>query len=108
MLAYIEVSSNHVDERQGVGQTGRSYHLRQQTIYLHQQGQPYPEKFDIMLEERQLAYEPGFYVLGAGSFERHYKTGSLSFARNLKLLPLAEAVTKINELSQRSRPKVAA
>ena len=99
MLAFVEVSDNHVEERRGVNRdTGRAYHLRQQSIYLHQ-GAPYPEKFELMLEENQPAYEPGKYLLAAGSFERHYKTGALSFSRNLKLLPVAEAVLKLTEMS---------
>jgi hypothetical protein len=109
VLAFVEVPSNHIDEMQGVSsKTGRAYHMRRQTIYLHQ-GETYPEKYELSLEERQPAYEPGRYLLAAGSFVRD-RTSNLSFGRNIKLLPFAEAVTKINEFTNpgRTRPAAAA
>lgn len=69
MSVLIEIASTEIKSRNGVSQrTGNSYSMREQTGYLHKQGEPYPEKIKITLEENMAPYRIGTYTLAPSSF----------------------------------------
>lgn len=84
----VEIQSENVIEREGVSSTtGKPFRTRKQTAYLHRDGMPYPDRFEISLGD-QKAYKPGQYFLAPQSF-RVGKFGDLEIDRfNLLLLPL--------------------
>ena len=65
----ITVAQTTLKEIKGSSKTsGKPYHLRIQTAYAHtvdKEGNkpPYPEKFEIILDNDALAYPPGDYTL---------------------------------------------
>lgn len=71
----ITVAQSTVRELKGTSKTsGKPYHLRFQTGYAHTVDKdgnppPYPEKFEIMLDSDQAAYQPGEYTLHPSSVE---------------------------------------
>lgn len=69
MSIMIEITSTEVKSRSGTSaRTGNPYSMREQFGYLHQQGQPYPTKIKIALEDNQPPYYPGNYDLSPNSF----------------------------------------
>lgn len=85
----IEIQSDKVEERGGTIQrgerAGQSYHIRNQVAWIHN-GQAYPEKFVISLQDGQGAYPPGFYLLSSESLEVG-EYDRLQFSRKLVLVP---------------------
>ena len=64
----IEIQSTDVDVRSGTSsRTGKAFTMRQQTAYLHHDGQPYPVRFLLTLGDTQAPYAPGFYTLNPSS-----------------------------------------
>jgi hypothetical protein len=69
MSVIIEIASTEIKTRNGVSQrTGNNYSMREQTGYLHKQGEPYPEKIKITLDENMPPYRIGTYTLAPASF----------------------------------------
>lgn len=58
----VEITSTEVYERSGQ-KNGRDWQIRTQEAYIHKQGQPYPEKVTLTLQEGQLPYQVGVYTL---------------------------------------------
>lgn len=68
MSVVIEITSTHVDVRNGTSQrTGKPYSIYEQQAYMHT-GEPYPVRIKINLESGQNAYQPGNYDLHPSSF----------------------------------------
>jgi hypothetical protein len=67
MSVVIEVVSTHVETRSGTSKQGRAYTINEQEAYLHN-GNAYPVKIKINLENGQPAYQPGNYNLHPSSF----------------------------------------
>lgn len=67
MSIVIEVVSTHVETRSGTSKQGRAYTINEQEAYLHN-GNAYPVKIKINLENGQPAYQPGNYNLHPSSF----------------------------------------
>lgn len=69
----IEIQSEDCRVKQGVSaKTGKPYHLREQfgfAFTFNREGQPhpYPQRCCFMLEDDQMPYKPGVYVLGTES-----------------------------------------
>jgi len=75
--------------------SGKPYHLRIQTAYAHTvdaQGNkpPFPEKFEIMLDADQQAYQPGNYTLHPSSLYID-RDGKLAVGARLAPLPAKSA-----------------
>jgi len=69
---------------------GRQIHSRSQDIYVHT-GKAVPECFTVRLDDLQPPYQPGRYVLAAGTIERDQKKG-WQLARSIALVPVVDAV----------------
>lgn len=95
MSVYVEIVSSDVVKREGRNEGGH-WISRTQEAFVHQGG-PYPTPFSLRLDENQLPYSPGKYVLGPGSF-RLGKWG-LELSRELSLVPVADALKKLGEVS---------
>lgn len=69
----VTIAQTTVRELKGTSaKTGRPYHMRFQNAYGHtvdKEGNqpPYPEKFEVQLEEDQQPYQPGDYQLHPSS-----------------------------------------
>lgn len=60
----VEITSTAVDQRSGTSKkTGQPWEIRTQEAYIHKQGQPYPEKVVLTLQDNQLAHQIGVYTL---------------------------------------------
>ena len=81
----IEVKSDEVNEKNGTS-NGRSYSIREQDAYWHQDGKPYPVLVKVNLDRNDAPYKPGFYQVLASSFYVG-KYGQLMLGR-LQLGPL--------------------
>src|SRR5699024_3199460 len=97
MLAYVEIASDAVDFREGRNDNGY-WSVRRQKGFMHQGG-PYPDPFEITLDEKQPPYAAGNYILAGGSF-RNGKYGGLEFNRNVQLIPVADAIADLSKLTK--------
>ena len=65
----ITVAQTALREMKGTGKTsGKPYHLRIQTAYAHTTDRdgvqpPFPEKFEVILDNDAVPYPPGVYTL---------------------------------------------
>lgn len=103
MSAFIEVVSVDVVKREGRNEGGH-WMSRTQEAFMHQGG-AYPTPFTIRLDENQMPFQPGKYVLGFGSY-RLGKYG-LELSRELNLVPLDQAVKQYQQVTS-ARPAPAA
>lgn len=88
MKLVIEIHSNFVQERSGKSSNGREYKLREQEAWVQIGDAPYPQKTKIMLDEGQVPYMPGKYLL----HERSFSIGKYdSLQCNPVLIPLVES-----------------
>ena len=68
-MILVTVAQNTVRELKGVAKvSGKPYHLRIQTAYAHTVDKdgnkpPFPEKFEVMLDNDQAPYAVGSYTL---------------------------------------------
>jgi Helix-destabilising protein len=68
MSIMIEIASTDIKSRSGTSaRTGNAYSMREQIGYLHK-CDIYPERIKITLEDNQLPYAIGTYVLAPASF----------------------------------------
>lgn len=86
----IEIKSNDVNVKSGTAKrTGRPYTIREQVGYLHVQGEAYPQRCVLNLEEGQEPYAPGVYEtsgeLCVGDFSR------LAVSRRMQLVASRKA-----------------
>lgn len=86
----IEVKSADVNVKSGTSKkSGKPYSIREQVAYLHVQGEAYPQRCVLQLEDDQQPYAPGVYdtanELYVGDF------GRLSVSRRMTLQPVRKA-----------------
>lgn len=63
MSKVVEIISTHINEFSGKSKTtGNPFSLRLQEAYLYG-ANPYPDRFEILLDSDQSAYTKGFYYL---------------------------------------------
>jgi len=69
MSVKIEISSTEVDTFSGVSKrTGKDFTMHSQVGWMHKQGQPYPEKVKLSLDNPQASHAVGLYELSPTSF----------------------------------------
>lgn len=91
----IEIVSSSVQTKEGKSKrTGNDYVIHLQEAYLHN-GHAYPDRFDLspqVVDDKPVAYEPGFYTLAPGSIGVNREFGNLEINRyEMKLLRLPES-----------------
>lgn len=65
----IEIESQTVVTRSGTSQkTGKPYTIREQAALLFRDGEKYPERIKLTLDDGLTPYAPGFYSLHDSSF----------------------------------------
>jgi len=83
----VEIEDAQVEDIQGTSQrTGKPYHMRKQSGYLHAPGQRYPEKFEFLLDQGQAPFAPGLYRFGPGAIHVD-RRGGLSVSPRFEALP---------------------
>lgn len=89
----IEIVKPEVREITGTSKrTGQPYRLRKQEAYLHQPGQQYPQKFEILLpDDMPNGYRSGYYRLSDDALYID-RFGSLKV--DAKLVPLQTKAEK--------------
>jgi hypothetical protein len=84
----IEVKSNEVNVKSGnAKRTGQPYTIREQTAYLHVEGEAYPQRCVLNLEEGQEPYVPGIYETSNELYVGDF--GRLAVSRRMRLVPSA-------------------
>lgn len=86
----IEIKSNELNVKSGTSKrTGKAYSITEQVGYLHVEGEAYPVRCVLQIEDGAQAYAPGLYEtaneLAVGDF------GRLSVSRRLSLVPVRSA-----------------
>lgn len=67
MPSVIEIADNYAKPISGTSKkTGEPYSFSIQTAYLHN-GDPYPTKFEIVIDSTKSSYQVGFYDLASDS-----------------------------------------
>lgn len=68
----IEIQSAEFQVQSGTvkngSRAGQSYSIRKQDVWVHLEGQPYPIRAVVNLEDNKPPYQPGFYKLDEKSF----------------------------------------
>lgn len=88
----VTVAQTTVRELKGTSKnTGKPYHMRFQTGYAHTVDKdgntpPYPEKFEISLDQDQAAYAPGEYTLHPSAVYVD-RDGRLAISARLTAIP---------------------
>lgn len=94
----ITVAQNTVRELKGVSKTsGKPYHLRFQSAYAHTVDKdgntpPYPEKFEVILDSDQAAFQPGDYTLHPSAL---YVDRDGRLACSPRLTPIKQPAAKV-------------
>ncbi|WP_136680439.1 single-stranded DNA-binding protein [Neptunomonas sp. XY-337] len=85
----VEITSTEFDQRSGTSKkTGQPWEIRTQAAYIHKQGQPYPEKVGLTLQDGQLPYQVGVYTLDLNQCFKVGDFGRLTLdERNFVLKP---------------------
>lgn len=94
----IEIVSTAINTLEGKSKTtGNPYKIHKQEAYLHN-GHHYPDRFDIppvVVDDKPVPYEPGFYTLAPGSIGVNREYGNLEINRyEMKLLRIEDAQVK--------------
>lgn len=65
----IEIESQAIQTRSGVSsKSGNPYTIREQNALVFREGEKYPERIKINLDDGQTPYAPGLYSLHDSSF----------------------------------------
>lgn len=65
----IEIESQAIQTRSGVSsKTGKPYTIREQSALLFREGEKYPERIKLNLDDGVTPYAPGHYILHDSSF----------------------------------------
>lgn len=59
----VEFHNAQVRTKEGTSKAGNPYRIREQTGFVYLNGEPYPQKFVLPLQNDQAAYPPGNYEL---------------------------------------------
>ncbi len=69
MSILIEIENTQIVERSGVSErTKKPYTIREQQALMFREGERYPERIKISLDEGASPYKPGRYTLHPSSF----------------------------------------
>lgn len=69
MAIRIEIENSQILTRSGVSErTGKPYTIHEQAALMFRDGERYPERIKVNLDEGMSAYQPGNYVLSDASF----------------------------------------
>lgn len=69
MAIRIEIENSQILTRSGVSErTGKPYTIREQAALMFRDGERYPERIKVNLDDGMSAYQPGNYVLSDASF----------------------------------------
>lgn len=63
----VEIASEEVKTKSGIGRSGRPYQIREQQGYLHR-GEKYPFEMRVQIKDDQPPYAVGMYTLSDESF----------------------------------------
>jgi len=76
----IEVISAQVDTRSGVSKaSGKPWEMSTQDAYLHKANEPYPEKIQISLDDKEKPKQPGVYSVDPAELVKVGSFGSIEF-----------------------------
>ena len=66
----IQIESAQMEVRRGTSsRTGKPYEIREQRALLFRDGEQYPDKIKIPVNDGQSAYAPGLYTLADSSYQ---------------------------------------
>lgn len=69
MAIVIEIENAQITTRSGTSErTGKPYTIREQQALMFREGERYPERIKVTLDEGMSAYPPGLYTLSDASF----------------------------------------
>ncbi|NAZ17939.1 DNA-binding protein [Glutamicibacter soli] len=69
MAIVVEIENAQILTRSGVSErTGKPYTIREQQALMFREGERYPERIKVTLDEGMSAYQPGRYTLSDASF----------------------------------------
>lgn len=86
----IEVKSSEVNVKSGTSKkSGKPYSIREQVGYLHVQGEAYPQRCVLQLEDEQQPYAPGVYETANELYVGDF--GRLAISRRMTLTLLRKA-----------------
>lgn len=86
----IEVKSTEVNTKAGNSKrSGKPYSIREQVAYLHVQGEAYPVRCVLVLEDGQEAYPAGMYETANELYVGDF--GQLTASRRMALTPIRKA-----------------
>lgn len=87
----VEITNKPIETKSGIvskgPRAGQPFSIRSQIAYLHRDGDPYPEKFKVQLDDDTQPYAPGFYTISPNSF---YVGDFDRLTVSPKLVPLAK------------------
>jgi hypothetical protein len=85
-IKHIEILESKSENISGVGKaSGKPFSFNKQEVYAHKEGNPYPDKSGIILQDDQAPYPVGLYQI---SNESIYVDRNGRFALSAKLVPL--------------------
>ena len=86
----IEVKSAEVGVQSGTSKrTGKPYSIRKQVAWLHTEGEPYPQRFELQLGDEEKPYEPGLYETENELFVDARNFNRLGVSRSIQLVRVA-------------------
>lgn len=69
MAIVVEIENSQITTRSGTSErTGKPYTIREQQALMFRDGERYPERIKVTLDEGTSAYQPGRYSLSDASF----------------------------------------
>jgi hypothetical protein len=84
----IEIKSADVNVKSGVSKkNGKPYTIREQVGYLHQEGEAYPVRCVLALEDQQESYAPGVYETANELYVGDF--GRLAVSRSMRLVSVS-------------------
>ena len=85
----IEIRDQKVENFSGTSsKTGKPFSMNKQEGYCHMDGQPYPQRIEITLDDKSTGFPPGMYQMEETSFYVN-RFGQLSIG-TLKLKRIAD------------------
>lgn len=93
MALVIEIESTQLKTKSGISsRTQKPYEIREQNALMFKDGERFPDKIKITIQDGQSAYQTGRYALHSDSF-RVSRFGGIEVAPVLVSIPAAKAVS---------------
>ena len=87
----IEVKSAEVGVQSGTSKrTGKPYSIRKQVAYLYADGEPYPVRFELQLQDDEKPHEPGVYETENELFVDVRNFNRLGVSRSMRLVRVGQ------------------